>query len=242
MALRPAHRGGRRRLGTVRLDGPRQPQDRRPSCARCRPRGCPRTPPSTTTRSCSPGWTSPPTSSTRRSWPSSVTAGNLLFCSMLGYALAMLDFRGKNVIFVAVLGTLMIPGVVTFVPLFVLVANAGPRRHPAGAVPAVPRGPVRGLPHAAVHPRAATRPARRGPGRRCGRAAHLRPDHPAAVRAGTGDPRHPHVPRELEQLPLAARRGADRGLATRCPSPWPCTPRARTPRTTASCSPGRPSS
>ncbi len=54
-----------------------------------------------------------------------VTAGNLLFCSMLGYALAMLDFRGKNLIFVAVLGTLMIPGVVTFVPLFVLVANAG---------------------------------------------------------------------------------------------------------------------
>ena len=54
-----------------------------------------------------------------------VTAGNLLFCSMLGYALAMLNFRGKNLVFVAVLGTLMIPGVVTFVPLFVLVANAG---------------------------------------------------------------------------------------------------------------------
>lgn len=54
-----------------------------------------------------------------------VTVGNLLFCSMLGYALAMLDFRGKKVVFVAVLATLMIPGVVTFVPLFVLVANAG---------------------------------------------------------------------------------------------------------------------
>jgi len=54
-----------------------------------------------------------------------VTAGNLLFCSMLGYALAMLEFRGKKLVFVAVLATLMIPGVVTFVPLFVLVANAG---------------------------------------------------------------------------------------------------------------------
>ncbi|KRB48369.1 sugar ABC transporter permease [Terrabacter sp. Soil810] len=54
-----------------------------------------------------------------------VTAGNLVFCSMLGYALAMLDFKGKRVIFVAVMTTLMIPGVVTFVPLFVLVANAG---------------------------------------------------------------------------------------------------------------------
>ena len=54
-----------------------------------------------------------------------VTAGNLIFCSMLGYALAMLDFKGKKLIFTAVMTTLMIPGVVTFVPLFVLVANAG---------------------------------------------------------------------------------------------------------------------
>ena len=54
-----------------------------------------------------------------------VTVGNLIFCSMLGYALALLEFKGKRIIFVAVLGTLMIPGVVTFVPLFVLVANAG---------------------------------------------------------------------------------------------------------------------
>ncbi|WP_457254913.1 carbohydrate ABC transporter permease [Pedococcus sp. P5_B7] len=54
-----------------------------------------------------------------------VTAGNLLFCSMLGYALAMLDFKGKKILFVVVMGTLMIPGVVTFVPLFVLVANIG---------------------------------------------------------------------------------------------------------------------
>lgn len=54
-----------------------------------------------------------------------VTAGNLLFCSMLGYALAMLEFPGKRVLFAVVMATLMIPGVVTFVPLFVLVANAG---------------------------------------------------------------------------------------------------------------------
>ena len=54
-----------------------------------------------------------------------VTAGNLLFCSMLGYALAMLDFPGKKALLLLVLATLMIPGVVTFVPLFVLVANAG---------------------------------------------------------------------------------------------------------------------
>lgn len=54
-----------------------------------------------------------------------VTAGNLLFCSMLGYAFAMLSFQGKRALFSIVMATLMIPGVVTFVPLFVLVANAG---------------------------------------------------------------------------------------------------------------------
>ncbi|SDU51320.1 carbohydrate ABC transporter permease [Jiangella alkaliphila] len=54
-----------------------------------------------------------------------VTLGNLLFGSMLGYALAKLDFRGKRLVFVIVLGTLMVPGMVTFVPLFVLVSNMG---------------------------------------------------------------------------------------------------------------------
>jgi multiple sugar transport system permease protein len=54
-----------------------------------------------------------------------VTAGNLLFCSMVGYALAMLDFRGRKALFILVMTTLLIPGVVTFVPLFVLVTNAG---------------------------------------------------------------------------------------------------------------------
>lgn len=54
-----------------------------------------------------------------------VTIGNLIFCSMLGYALAMLEFPGKKILFALVMGMLMIPGVVTFVPLYILVANVG---------------------------------------------------------------------------------------------------------------------
>jgi multiple sugar transport system permease protein len=54
-----------------------------------------------------------------------VTVGNLVFCSMVGYALAMLDFPGRRALFLVVMGTLLIPGVVTFVPLFVLVTNVG---------------------------------------------------------------------------------------------------------------------
>ena len=54
-----------------------------------------------------------------------VTVGNIVFCSMLGYALAKLEFPGKRILFVVVLGTLMVPSVVTFMPLFVLTANLG---------------------------------------------------------------------------------------------------------------------
>ncbi|MFC6063302.1 carbohydrate ABC transporter permease [Streptomyces ochraceiscleroticus] len=51
--------------------------------------------------------------------------GNLLFCSMAGYALAKIEFAGKRVLFSLVLTMLIIPGVTTFVPLFVLVSNMG---------------------------------------------------------------------------------------------------------------------
>jgi multiple sugar transport system permease protein len=54
-----------------------------------------------------------------------VTVGNMVFCSMLGYALAKLSFPGKRALFVIVLGTLMVPFVVTFVPLFVLTTKMG---------------------------------------------------------------------------------------------------------------------
>lgn len=53
------------------------------------------------------------------------TVGNLLFCSAAGYALAKLPFAGKRVLFGIVLGTLMVPSVVTIVPLFVLSSNLG---------------------------------------------------------------------------------------------------------------------
>ena len=53
------------------------------------------------------------------------TLGNLLFCSLLGYALAKLRFPGRRAIFLVVLGTLMVPSMVTFVPQFVMVSNLG---------------------------------------------------------------------------------------------------------------------
>lgn len=63
-----------------------------------------------------------------------VTAGNLLFCSLLGYALAKLNFPGRKALFLTVLGMLMVPGVVLFVPQFVLVSNLGLANSYAGMV------------------------------------------------------------------------------------------------------------
>lgn len=51
--------------------------------------------------------------------------GNMVFCSMVGYALAKMEFPGKKVLFTLVMVTLMVPGVVTFVPLFVMVSRLG---------------------------------------------------------------------------------------------------------------------
>jgi multiple sugar transport system permease protein len=54
-----------------------------------------------------------------------VVASNLLFCSMIGYALAKLRFRGKRAVFLIVLATIMVPQTVYLVPLFVLMSNLG---------------------------------------------------------------------------------------------------------------------
>jgi multiple sugar transport system permease protein len=52
-----------------------------------------------------------------------ITLANLIFCSMVGYALAKLRFAGRKLLFLLVLGTLLVPGSVTLVPLFVLMAK-----------------------------------------------------------------------------------------------------------------------
>ncbi|MEU0603411.1 carbohydrate ABC transporter permease [Streptomyces sp. NPDC006393] len=49
-----------------------------------------------------------------------VTVCNLLFCSMLGYALAKLEFTGRSKVFGLVLAALMVPGNLLILPLYVL--------------------------------------------------------------------------------------------------------------------------
>lgn len=47
--------------------------------------------------------------------------GQLITSSLAGYAFARLDFPGKNKLFLLVLGTMMVPAIITIIPLYILV-------------------------------------------------------------------------------------------------------------------------
>jgi multiple sugar transport system permease protein len=52
-------------------------------------------------------------------------AGNLLFCSLAAYAFARLRFFGRDVLFVVLLATLMVPFQVLLIPTFLIVKHLG---------------------------------------------------------------------------------------------------------------------
>jgi ABC-type glycerol-3-phosphate transport system permease component len=51
--------------------------------------------------------------------------GNLVSCTLVAYAFARLRARGKNILFVTVLGTMVLPVEVTIVPQYLLFTNLG---------------------------------------------------------------------------------------------------------------------
>jgi multiple sugar transport system permease protein len=51
--------------------------------------------------------------------------GNLVFCSLAGYAFARIKFFGRGIVFVAILATLMVPFQVTIIPTFLIVRQLG---------------------------------------------------------------------------------------------------------------------
>jgi len=53
------------------------------------------------------------------------TAGQILVTALAGYALARIPSRWSNSVFIAVLGTMMIPGAVTFLPMYIVVSYIG---------------------------------------------------------------------------------------------------------------------
>lgn len=53
----------------------------------------------------------------------SITAGTVLFATLAGFAFAKLRFRGRNVLLVLVIGTMMVPPQLSVVPLFMAMAK-----------------------------------------------------------------------------------------------------------------------
>ncbi|MFF4689258.1 carbohydrate ABC transporter permease [Streptomyces sp. NPDC001307] len=53
------------------------------------------------------------------------TLGTLLLASLAGYGLARIPYRHANKVFYGIVGTLLVPAAVTFVPSFVLVSSLG---------------------------------------------------------------------------------------------------------------------
>jgi multiple sugar transport system permease protein len=53
------------------------------------------------------------------------TIGQIILCGMAGYGLARIPYRWANIIFFAILATLMIPSAVIFVPTYVVVSYLG---------------------------------------------------------------------------------------------------------------------
>ena len=54
-----------------------------------------------------------------------VTFGRVFFDSLAGYALSRLQFRGRNVIFAAVVAVMAVPGVVLLIPRFLVLKELG---------------------------------------------------------------------------------------------------------------------
>lgn len=54
-----------------------------------------------------------------------VVIGTVLSSSLVGFAFARVRFRGSRTLFIVMLGTMMLPGQVTLIPLFILFRNLG---------------------------------------------------------------------------------------------------------------------
>ena len=54
-----------------------------------------------------------------------VTLGTVAFASMAGYALARVRFAGSKLVFNGILGTMMIPGIVMLIPMFLVLKALG---------------------------------------------------------------------------------------------------------------------
>lgn len=59
---------------------------------------------------------------------------NVLFCSLAAYPLARMNFKGKNIIFILILSTMMIPFQLLMIPIYIMALNLGLSNTYAGMI------------------------------------------------------------------------------------------------------------
>ena len=149
-----------------------------------------------------------------------VTLTNLVLGSIAGYAFARLRFPGREVLFLLVLATLMIPDQLRLVPIYLILNGAGPDARAIAAVRR--RGPRPGdlrdehLPDAPVLPVDPARARGGGQDRRRRLLHDVLAGDAAARRPGPRGGRDPPVPGHVERLLLAATSSSRSRTTGRC--------------------------
>jgi len=58
----------------------------------------------------------------------------IILCSMAAFPLARMEFRGKQLVFLTIIGTMMIPGEVTMIPIYLIINKLGLMGNYAGII------------------------------------------------------------------------------------------------------------
>ena len=157
--------------------------------------------------------------------------GRAIMDTLAGYAFARMEFPGRDFMFLLILGTMMVPGIVTVIPKFILLRDLNLLDSLRRADRAVPGRCVRHLPDEAVLRGDPARPRGSGPHRRRQPLPDFPPD-----RAAEYDPRrrracHLQLPGQLERVPGAGalhQRWVE-PTSTRCRSASPTSGASTTP-------------
>ena len=135
-----------------------------------------------------------------------ITVSVVITSTLAGFAFAKLKFKGRNVLLLAMLATMMVPTQLGIIPLYGMMQDLDLFDSLLAGHPAVPDQRVRRVHDAPVRRVGGLRRADRGgPGRRLLDPAHLLERRAARAAPGGRRARSAHLHGELEQLPLAVR-------------------------------------
>jgi hypothetical protein len=137
-----------------------------------------------------------------------VVLGSVITSSFVAYGFARIEFPGRDLLFTLLLSTMMMPGVVTLIPRFVMAL---------GHSPAIGTQPLLHLFDAPVLSRHSAGVVRRSPNGRLFRVWHLVENRHASVRTSACSGGHILIPVVVERFPLSTDLlGRQAGIVDAC--------------------------